>query len=51
MSNYSTFVKLILENFERALNSILAQFNGVSISFSYTVSDTVTRKTNDDPQP
>lgn len=44
MTNYSTFIKLMLENFERALNSILAQFNGVTISFSYTVSDTVSRK-------
>ena len=44
MDNYSTFVKFILENIERALNSILAQFNGVTISFSYTVSENVTRK-------
>ena len=48
MTNYSTFVKLILENFERALNSILSQFNGVTISFSYTVSDTVTRKSSNE---
>lgn len=46
MTNYSTFVKLMLENLQRAVNSILGQFNGVSITFTYTVSDNVTRKTN-----
>ena len=46
MENYSTFIKLICENFGRAIASILSQFNGVSITFDYTVSDTVTRKSN-----
>ena len=44
MNNYSTFIKLICENFGRAIASILSQFNGVSITYEYTVSDTVTRK-------
>lgn len=46
MTNYSTFVKLMLENLKRATDAIKAQFNGVSIQFDFTVSDNVTRKTN-----
>ena len=44
MNNYSTFIKLLLENFGRAIASILSQFDGVSITYEYTVEDTVTRK-------
>ena len=46
MNNYSNFLKLLLENFGRAINSILSQFDGVTINYTYTVDDTVTRKHN-----
>lgn len=44
MNNYSTFVKLMFENIAKAINTILNQFNGVTASFTYNVSDNVTRK-------